>query len=417
MADDFVEWTLGLRPESKERLLRDANNARLRLNVTAFSELDSSSIRGAIMDAIRDAHLLAGDCSLRADADPQRISESLSKEIGHPNLDLTQIDQIREVIACFTVLSQPFKSTSREPAPYPLFDLEKQRNVVRYGNVELAALESYLRDPDKLLAALEAVVAVQTDETAMYAKPVRKHYLATEDYAWNIRKLMTNAGFYAQPDVSAAWSALVDWAERYLSAMRYSYLAAYAGALPFSFAIMRMVWERFGEELGTVRNPTAFEVYPALEGQDVVFMSPLAEQVARQVESGNISRLFTNYQIPDFTLRTLPAWISTWPNRPHNDWSETFSRMCDSVDASYRQRPFDIFIASCGCYGLPICDYARSTYGCKTLYLGNIMHAFFGVRQKSTAGFARGNVDPDAWIDGDLSRYANLDRIDGGRYI
>jgi hypothetical protein len=417
MCASVVELTLGLDLNSIAHLFRDPHTNGLVLNVGAFDEADPASLRLAIDDVVKEARQIAGDRDLGVDMNPERFMGHFSKAIDSPRLDVTSLDRIRYVLAHFTVRANDFKIRRNQPPPYPSFNLGLQRNVARYGNVELAVLESYLRDPSRLFISMTNVVKLIDNESAMYAPGFRAHHLDSSDYDWNLRRMMTNAGFYTQRDVNSAWTSLVDWAECYLSAMRNNYLAAYSGALPFALGTMRIIWERYGERARHVQHPNAFEVYPVLEGQNIMFMSPMAELVSDQVDSGRIGRLFTHYQVPPFVVRTLPAWVSIWPNRPHADWSDTFARMRESLDAAYRQQPFDIFMASCGCYGLPICEYARSTFGCKTLYLGNIVHAFFGIRQSSSSTFAQGKVNEDAWIAGNLGKFTNMSRIDGGRYV
>jgi hypothetical protein len=130
-----------------------------------------------------------------------------------------------------------------------------------------------------------------------------------------------------------------------------------------------------------------------------------------------LRKLYKNFDVPEFALRAIPAWISIWPNRPHDDWTCTFERMCEALDAEYGKRPFDTFVASCGCYGLPICDYARVEHGCRVLYLGNYSHAFFGVMQNATRDFMKGHLNPEMWVQSDLARFPNLARIEHGRYV
>jgi hypothetical protein len=159
--------------------------------------------------------------------------------------------------------------------------------------------------------------------------------------------------------------------------------------------------------------PDRHQIYDSLAGKDVLFVSPLAHIVNGQVSSGRLKGLYRNYELPPFSLRAVPAWISTWPNRPHENWRETFRRMCDAVDAAHRERPFDVFIASCGCYGLPISDFARSQYGCSTLYIGHAAHTLFGLFPNPS----NQAINPEMWAEGDLDRYTNVAKIDGGRYV
>jgi hypothetical protein len=251
----------------------------------------------------------------------------------------------------------------------------------------------------------------------MYAPKDGAGYLGGHDFGWNLRRLMTNAGFYVVRDRDRAYGALTEWAERYAAALKNSFLVWHNNFYPYYLKIELALWLKHHVLPNYVRSPNIFGIYDVMREREVIFMSPLAHLARKQAESGRLRKLYLNYSVPPFSLRALDAWISTWPNRPHEDWSQTFARLCESVESAYAVAPFEVFIASCGCYGLPICNYVRQRFGCRVLYIGNLSHVLFGIRQAATRDFMNGRVDVAMWLDSDLSRFPNVDRIDGGRYL
>jgi hypothetical protein len=419
LEQDTLELRMGFRPDAPDFLLHAPESQTAYINIAPFPPLPPRLAHAEMAKVIDQARGLSATHNRRlvANTNPQFVNDDLLARLGDPRTDMRAIDQIRSLMTFYTVLVRDIKLALVPADDYPKFSLSKHPCLLRYGNVELRVIENYLRDKPALEAALERVTGMLDDETAMYLAGRPSNFLAADDMEWNIRTLMTNAGFYVAKRPEAAARVLEDWASRYISALRSAGLATFPPAYPFYFSIQRLIWEQHQEAPHYVQHPNVFEVYNQLAGARILFMSPLAHVVAEQVKSGQIRRLYKDYVVPDFTLETVPSWVSTWPNCPHSDWSETFRQMCNSVDAAYSDNPFDVFMSSCGCYGLPLSEYVRRRYGCAVIYLGNISNAYFGVRQTATRDFMKGQANPEAWAEGDLRRFPNVDRIDGGRYV
>jgi hypothetical protein len=417
-AESPIGLQVGYRISAAERLVAD-NSGLFVLNAAAFGRRTAGEIDSLVSRTLDDAlsqAKLAGR-KLDPNSSQQLVNDDVIRSIGDAGLDQAGIRRLRSVLASYAVRIREMKGSFWAPDPSPRFDLQSQQAVMRYGNVELRVLENYMVDPSALREALNSLLSTLDDESVMYAPGAPTNFLEADDARWNLRMLMTNAGFYSAQDPTIAWTALKEWAERYLQALRQSWLASFPPAYPFYFSVQRAIWDAWGEAPKYVCHPGPFDLYQSLAAKSVLFMSPFAHLVNKQVETGRLYRLFKDYACPHFALRAIPAWVSTWPNRPHGDWLETFSEMRKAVDDAFAQQAFDVFLASCGCYGLPICDYARSVHGCRTAYFGNITNTYFGIRQRASREFMRDRVDPEMWLDGDLSRYTNVHRIDDGRYI
>lgn len=104
----------------------------------------------------------------------------------------------------------------------PLFldyDIGRFPSVSRYEKVKLCVVENFLWDADALKNALEVVVEKCRDEDKMYETVKRSAKFAHDEPDFNLRRLMTNAGFWVGSDPGAAWRVFKDWVERYIAAL------------------------------------------------------------------------------------------------------------------------------------------------------------------------------------------------------
>ncbi|HEY1613340.1 MAG TPA: hypothetical protein VGF97_06560 [Rhizomicrobium sp.] len=407
---------LRMLPEENRVLIQDSKRTLL-FNVAAFRETPEHEVRKAVRSSFVDAATMVSNekRSLVTTVDFKAFTVDMINNISNPDLGNATIGAFLGAIAEYRSQNSALhgKDVWRDAPPFEDYDMTAQPAAVRYGNVELRVIENYLLEPENLRAALENIVEKLGDEGAMYANVKMTAKLTHDDPDFNVRRLMTNAGFYVGQQRDKAWQVLDDWAKRYIAAMCESNLIWQNSHAFHYLKIQRALYEQNGAVPAYVEKPNRHSIYENIAGREVLFVSPLAHIVNHQFSSGNMEKLYKTHKVPEFSLRAIPAYMSTWPNRPHENWSETFERMCDSVRAAYRERPFDVFIASCGCYGLPISQFARSEYGCSTLYVGHGAHTLFGLFPNPESQ----TINLEMWAKGDLGRYANVDRIDGGRYV
>jgi hypothetical protein len=416
-----MELKLDFCAGSNEPLL-DGPECSLILNVWGHLEYRGPELERRVKGTIKAAQARAERAGqlLTASLDLWSLNNSILTRMPEFDIDYTAIDATRATIAIYrreirkrkvVPMSLPRKNRKQQ------YDVHIHPSLVRYGNVELRVIQNFLLDPARQRAELDSLTGLMDREEAMYAPSRAASYLDGDDFDWNLRRLMTNAGFYASTASGTAGKALEKWAEAYVSALGDSHLVWHNDFSPYYLKIQRALWLRSGKMPTYVAAPNVFTIYDNIRGRAVLFLSPLAHLVRAQVDSGRLWNLYLDYKIPEFSLRALDAWISTWPNRPHSDWTETFEQLCESVDYAHAKKPFEVFIASCGCYGLPICDYVRRRYGCSVLYIGNFAHVLFGIRQRATRDYLSGRVNSEMWMDSDLRRFPNVERIDGGRYV
>lgn len=291
---------------------------------------------------------------------------------------------------------------------------ERQGLYVRPGIVELRALYSFLMDPDETLAQLDAVMAVQADEAALYAPPGVPMW-NTDDIGFNLRRLMTHAGFYT--DTAQARDSFSTWCRGYFDALAAGTILHHNKAFWYSLGVLAVIHQRTGTLPAHASPPPTQRFYQSLAGRRVLFVTPFADSVNQLVVSGALWHLYHDIELPVFELEAIPAFISTYPNRPHTDYRETLDRLVHAIDTRISGSGIDFFLASCGCYGLPLCHHVYRQWGITCVYMGNSTNTLFGILQNTSLDFMRSHRIEANWLRGNLGQYKNLERIDQGRYL
>jgi len=302
-------------------------------------------------------------------------------------------------------------------APWPDFAaarLEPGCLLVRPGNVELAALRTALEQPAAQGPALAAIA--QRGQERGWMEALRDEWWCDpSDATENLRRLHTNAGFYADP--ADPLGCLEAWREGTLAALRRGQVLSghiTAWMAPVSQALA--LAEGVVPEL--VQWPGDAAWYRFLAGRRVLFVTPLAADVQRQHASGRAFDLFHDLPIAPYRLRCLPAPMSVHPNRPDRGFRASLEHCLEAVEAAWREEPFEVFTAACGAYGLPLCAAVQERYGAASVYTGNIMHALFGVLQRTTADWRAGSRKEENWRSSRLlDGVVGVERIEGGRYL
>jgi len=306
--------------------------------------------------------------------------------------------------------------TQAEPWRLPVASLQPGATLLRPGNVELAALQSVLQQPDALEEALVEIRRHHHDRTWMERRSER-WWMDPADAVENLCRLHTNAGFYASSH--APLESLQRWSQATIAALL-------AGPVLFgNDSIVRMflpvaqvLTRQSGRVPELVQWPGTQAFYDFIAGEEVLFVTPLAAEVEAHHRSGRAFALFTSVRIQPYGLRCIPAPMSVYPNRPGRGFDDSLERCLEQVERAYHQRPFKVFTAAAGAYGLPLCQAIHRRYGVACVYLGNAMHAHFGIAQNTTDGWMADQRQPEHWLrPTGLNGVAGVERIEGGRYL
>jgi len=298
----------------------------------------------------------------------------------------------------------------------PIAQFKMGTSLLRPGNIELAALQTVLFEPDRLEEILAEIRRchhnrnwMQQQSDSWWYKPI--------DGSENIRRLHTNAGFYASSH--APLESLQRWSQSTLRAILSSPVLFGNNSITEMFwPIAQQLFSRTGKIPELVQWPGEQAFYDFIAGEELLFVSPLAGDVEIHHRTGLAFNLFNDIKIQPYGLRCLEAPMSIYPNRPDRGFEESFERCLIQIDRLYRQKPFTIFTASCGAYGLPLCEAVKQRYGVSCFYIGNLMHAYFGILQRTTIDWRKNSRIKENWITSSaLNGIVGIDRIEGGRYM
>ena len=145
-------------------------------------------------------------------------------------------------------------------------------------------------------------------------------------------------------------------------------------------------------------------------------MSPFKALLDRMVFEKRLTNLYTRFGV-NVNFKFLESPVSTWPNRPHNSWRESFESALNLIEATLDDFEADYFFASCGCYGIPICDYVYRKFNITSIYNGNSSNSYLGTTQNTNLNFMKGEINDSMRLDSGLGRIPGMGLIDGGRYV
>lgn len=297
----------------------------------------------------------------------------------------------------------------------PKMKIERGQLWVRMGNVEAWALSSYLIDRQACLTAAGNAAQI-LDITANDFDEVgsKSQWWPRTNAVENILRLNSNAGWYADPGSGRA--EFGDWAERYLGALRAgNIISCHSNDDLLKLAAMS---PELGELQPAAWTEQAF--FQAIDGRSVLLVSPFAAQISSQFKTGAVNRIWAAQGITARlqSLETIEPPMSVWPYRPDKDWSESFLRLEEQCLARLEKSGADFFIASCGCYGLPLVHSINQSSAVTSVYNGHVINMFFGIVTQAFLNYSFfANAPSELFVDGDLEkRYEFIGRIDAGRY-
>ena len=298
----------------------------------------------------------------------------------------------------------------------PVAPLQPGQSLLRPGNVELAALQTALLQREQLEDLLAEIRRRHHDRAWMESQ-LDSWWYDPSDGSENLRRLHTNAGFYASSH--APLESLQRWSQATLRALLSSpVLFGNASITEMFWPVAQQLVRQTRQLPQLVQWPGEQAFYNFIAGQEVLFITPLASDVEAHHRTGLAFELFTDITIQPYGLRCLEAPVSIYPNRPDRGFEDSLDRTLEQIDRAYKQKPFAVFTAACGAYGLPLCEAVKQRYGVSCVYVGNLMHAYFGVVQRTSRDWRAASRIDEHWISSQaLEGVPGINRIEGGRYL
>lgn len=349
-------------------------------------------------------------------------AELMADTLGVSALAQEEIDILKYIITETYILTSALPKVDWLFENFPLPDFSKNKLYLRYGNVELRVIESFIRNRIEL-TDIQDIILNQQDAVYINKDKVEDkcRWLTAVDTKFNLKALMHTAGFYfpdfADNATEIGMSDLNLWISKYLSGLTSASLFSYPGCYPFFFNVWKHLKDQpsFNGELLNFPSPDKF--FEMLKGKTVLIVTPFKSLFDRMVSEHRLKNLYHDFVIDDIDIITIEAPVSTYPNKPDINWSLSYKKLINQVDEAFQDKKIDIFMASCGCYGLPLTTDVFDKYLCCSVYFGNYLNTLFGIRQNASRDFMKDKIDESQRLDSDLaSRFVGMSQVDGGRY-
>lgn len=116
----------------------------------------------------------------------------------------------------------------------------------------------------------------------------------------------------------------------------------------------------------------------ALEGKNVLVVSPFAESIRKQYERRELLFPDDPNILPCFNLKVLKAvQTAGGGDIGFEDWFDALKYMEDEIDKS----DYDVALLGCGAYGFPLAAHCKEM-GKQAIHLGGVLQLLFGIKGK-----------------------------------
>lgn len=142
-----------------------------------------------------------------------------------------------------------------------------------------------------------------------------------------------------------------------------------------------------------------------LKGKKIAIISSHSASIEKQIREGNVEKVFDKVIIPltaeseagkDYVIIRPPVQLGeasdgrSWKSHfeefkiaVRTELVEELEETTEMGEAVWKQhKKFDIVFASCGGFGMPICNFIYNELGISVVYVGGPLQLFFGVKGK-----------------------------------
>jgi hypothetical protein len=127
-------------------------------------------------------------------------------------------------------------------------------------------------------------------------------------------------------------------------------------------------------------NHPEYKFNTIFENKKVLIITSHKETVNKQIESGNIDKLFNKpifHPTTSFYIYKPPQQNAG--SHDTNSWTFHFDNMKKDIAEIKKEFDFDIALVSCGGFGMLISDYIYTDLKSSVIYVGGALQLFFGI--------------------------------------
>ena len=290
--------------------------------------------------------------------------------------------------------------------------------LIRGGNVEFWAIREFFIDPEIGLNAAKQAIKITIDASNGGVKPASETTWPKNNAVDYWVRLITNAGFYSKTASDA--NSINAFVEAYIDGLE-------SGSV-FSICLQDLyILARLGLKVNLDQLKSwdeNFFIQDLSLRKNILFVTSFGEAINQRWDSGQIKAFWEKMDWPMQgieNLRCIESPNSIWPYRPDESWWDTLSMLKIKIDDAISQFDCDYFIASSGCYSIPLATYVFRKYGIKSITYGHATTLFFGVYSNAFRHHSflkKLPVDSDLWFQSDLAkRYPAVIDLDSQKYV
>ncbi|MCT4363590.1 MAG: hypothetical protein N3Z29_01630 [Synechococcaceae cyanobacterium MAG-AL1] len=403
MAPDLGEW-VGTALQLELAYLPGATTLvrqgqKLAVNLEHLIEADPGGLEDAFASLLGPLHDLAGETPLQLLEPESSLYHSLQQlwRSGE-QVPLSHFPALAEAPALWHRLVGPsLVQAERLGSSLPALRLGDQALVVQLDPVELAALQVGLLQPEAVEPALARLRRDHHNTDFWNPQEPEEEANPIEPLS-SLRRLHAQGGFYASSH--APLESFQVWTQRTLGGLMAGALwCDSAHTLGLFLPVAQSLAVQGGRPPQLHRPPDPLEIYSLMGGREVLYVGPHTEQVAEQHRSGRCFELFNDLAVEAFGLRVLTPPRSRHPHRPGLGFEQSLEGLLLEVEQLYRQRPFELLLADCGAYRLPLLWATRQRFGVRGLSSGLPMARLFGVEAAGATPWRETRRQADRWCE------------------
>lgn len=301
------------------------------------------------------------------------------------------------------------------------YNLCDKKLIVRTGIIELQACN--LTNNELIKQSILSISSNINNEKYIYdilqykSKCWISIFHELEEYKKRIVKLMTNAGFYFSDNFENALKSFIFFKNGYIESIKNSdFLIKWNFLNCYSLNILNNIKKE--KQITHIKSSNGTDLCILFDKKKILFLTPFKDLIDLQYNNGNIYKLRKNNNLTAIDLTTIEAFLTTYPNKKHNDFIETYNYYTNEIDKHFLTKEFDIFTCSCGCYGLLLCNYVYKKYNITSVYIGHDINHFFGIKTNRNSKIDLLNFNnEDLFLESNLHiKYKNMENIENNCY-